>query len=158
MTAIKQLAFSQEPTDIPSDPDARHEAFVEFFGQYLFWLRNWALDASRKLIESQETRENLGSIRRQVFDAVGDLPAAQRDAAMRLAEETLNGFTERLTWFLGDEGTDSRFGTRHAYRFRIEMEIVDVVTGRIVDEETINRGGKFFGSYWGKWLNRFNSQ
>jgi len=77
---------------------------------------------------------------------------------MLLVEETLNGFGERLVWALGDEGTDSRFGSKHAYRFRIVMEIVDAVTGDIVEEEVINRGGRFFGSYWGKWLNRYGGE
>jgi hypothetical protein len=76
---------------------------------------------------------------------------------MLLAEATLNGFLERFAWLLGDEGTDARMGSRHAYRFRVEMEIVDVETGEVVDQETINRGGKFFGSYWGRWLNRYSS-
>jgi hypothetical protein len=86
------------------------------------------------------------------------LPPEQREAAMLLVEETLNGFAERLVWLLGDEGTDARLGSRHAYRFRVEMEIVDVETGEVIEEETINRGGKFFGSYWGRWLNRFSSR
>jgi hypothetical protein len=34
------------------------------------------------------------------------------------------------------------------------MEIVDVETQHVVEEAVINRGAKFFGSYWGKWLNR----
>ena len=73
---------------------------------------------------------------------------------MLLAEETVNGFLERLLWSLGDEGIDSRIGQSHAYRFRIEMEIVDLESEEVVQSETINRGGKFFGSYWGKWLDR----
>lgn len=77
---------------------------------------------------------------------------------MLLVEETLNGFAERLVWNLGDEGTDARLGTHHAYRFRVVMEIVDIETGELVEEETINRGGKFFGSHWGRWLQRFSSQ
>jgi hypothetical protein len=47
---------------------------------------------------------------------------------------------------------------QHAFRFRVEMEIVDVQTGEIVETETINRGEKFFGKYWGRWLNRYSSQ
>jgi len=81
----------------------------------------------------------------------------QREAAMLLVDETLNGFTERLAWCLGDKGTDARLGKQHAYRFRVVMEIVDVETHEIVEEATINCGGKkFFGDYWGRWLNRFS--
>lgn len=148
------LAFDKEPSQLPSDKGERHEALVDLFGQFLFWLRNWAIDASRKLIESEEARAKLGTIRRKNYDAVARMPLEQREAAMLLAEETLNGFAERLVWFLGDEGTDSRFGARHAYRFRVEMEIVDTETGEIVEVEALNRGGRFFGSYWGRWLNR----
>jgi hypothetical protein len=154
----KPLAFDQEPSALPSDPGARHEAFVELFGQFLFWLRNWAIDASRTLVGSEEARGKLGSIRRKPFEGVAALPPEQRDAAMLLAEETVNGFTERLIWFFGDEGTDSRIGARHAYRFRIEMEVVDIETGEIVEEHSINRGGEFFGSYWGRWLSRFGKR
>ena len=62
---------------------------------------------------------------------------------------------ERFLWCMGDQGTDARFGRHHAYRFRIDMEIVDAETGEIRDQEIINRGGRFFGSYWGRWLNRY---
>ncbi len=117
---------------------------VGFFGHFLFWLRNRAIDASRTLIESEEARGKLGTIRRKHYDGVAQMPPDQREEAMRLVEETLNGFAERLVWSLGDEGTDSRFGSRHAYRFRVEMEIVDADTGEVVYEETLNRGGKFY--------------
>lgn len=156
MSDKQPLSFDKELSDLPSQPRERHEALVDFFGQFLFWLRNWTLTSSRNLIESEEAREKLGAIRRKYYEGVAHLAPEQREAAMLLAEETLNGFAERLTWFLGDEGTDSRFGTRHAYRFRVEMEIVDIETGEIVQQEAINRGGRFFGSYWGKWLNRYS--
>jgi hypothetical protein len=155
MSENKELTFELEPSALPSQPIERHEAFVDLFGQFLFWLRNWAIDASRKFVESDEERSKLASIRRKPFEGVAILSPEQRDAAMLLAEETVNGFAERLVWFLGDEGTGSRFGTRHAYRFRIQMEIVDIETGEVVEDETLNRGGKFFGSYWGRWLNRY---
>lgn len=158
MSDNKPLAFDQEPSALPCEPKERHEAFVDLFGQFLLWLRNWAIDASRKFVVSEEARETLGAIRRKPFDGVAALPPEQREAAMLLVEEAVNGFAERLVWFFGDEGTDLRFGSGHAYRFRIEMEIVDIETGEIVDKETINRGGKFFGSYWGRWLNRFGKR
>ncbi len=126
------LAFNQEPSALPSDAKERHEALVELFGQFLFWLRNWAIDASRNLVESEDARGKLGAIRRKYYEGVAQMPQQQREAAMLLAEETVDGFAERLVWFLGDEGTDSKFGARHAYRFRVEMEIVDIETGRIV--------------------------
>ena len=83
----------------------------------------------------------------------------QREAVMLLVEETLNGFGERLVWFLGGRGTDLPFGSTHAYRFQVFMEIVDAATKEIVETETISVGGKkFFGDYWGRWLNRYSSQ
>jgi len=152
------LAFGQEFSQLSLDDVERHEQIVDLFGQFIFWLRKRSLNASRKLIESEEAREQLGAIRRKYYDGVSRMSAADREAAMMLTEETLNGFLERLLWSLGDEGTDARLGSGHAYRFRIEMEVVDVETEQIVHTETINRGGKFFGKYWGRWLNRYRDK
>jgi len=152
------LVFDIDLSQLPSDNTGRHEAFVDLFGQFLFWLRNSSLESSRKFVESTESREKLGKIRRQCYEGIAQLPPEQREAAMLLVEETLNGFAERLVWLLGDEGTDARMGSFHAYRFRVEMEIVDVQTGHLIEVETINRGGKFFGSNWGRWLNRFRDK
>lgn len=150
------LTFESDLSQLPSEKRARHEAFVDLFGQFLFWLRNSSLRASRKLLESSELREKLGAIRREPYEAVAQMASDQREASMLLVEESLNGFAERLAWYLGDEGTDARLGSHHSYRFRIEMEVVDVESGEVVEVETINRGGKFFGSYWGRWLNRYS--
>jgi hypothetical protein len=158
MNTLAPLAVLQEPSELPSDRAERHEALVAVFGRFVFWLRKWCLSASRQFIESEGSRSKLGTVRRRYYDGVAGLSPEQREAAMLLVEETLNGFGERLVWALGDEGTDSRFGSKHAYRFRIVMEIVDAVTGDIVEEEVINRGGRFFGSYWGKWLNRYGGE
>jgi hypothetical protein len=157
MTPAMHLATDKDVSQLLSDDKKRHEVFVEFFGQFLFWLRNSSLSTSRHFIESDELREKLGTIRRQYYEGVARMPPEQREAAMLLVEETLNGFAERLTWLLGDEGTDARIGQRHAYRFRLEMEIVDIESGEVIGEETINRGDKFFGSYWGRWLNRYSA-
>jgi hypothetical protein len=152
------LAFSQDPADLPSDLEQRHQELVDLFGRFIFWIRNQSLRASRTFVESEEARGKLGTIRQAPYEGVASLPSEVRDAAFVLAEETLDGFIERFLWALGDEGTDARFGKRHAYRFRLEMEIVEVDSGNIAHVETINRGGKFFGSYWGRWLNHFKRE
>lgn len=144
-----------EYSKLSPDPKERHEAFVDVFGQVIFWLRNWSITASQKLVESESSREELGTIRREYYEGVANMAPEHREAALLLAQDNLDGFIERLIWILGDEGIDCRIGDRHAYRFRIEMEIVDVESEDIVEEETINRGGKFFGKYWGHWLNRY---
>src|SRR5215471_9746078 len=105
MSDNKLFSLPNEPSDLPTNPKERHEVLVDLFGQFVFWLRNWALDASQKLIDSDEAREKLGNIRRKYYEGVAQLAPEQRQAAMLLAEETLNGFAERLIWFLGNEGT-----------------------------------------------------
>jgi hypothetical protein len=149
------LVSSNGIAELPSDQHERHQALVDFFGQFIFWLRNKSLRASQELVESVEARARLGIIRRDYYEGVANLSAEQRNAAMLLAEETLDGFIERLLWSLGDEGTDARFGIRDAYHFLVEMEIVEIESGSIIHQEPINRGGKFFGKNWGKWRNRY---
>lgn len=144
---------------LPTDPRERHEVFVDCFGRFLFWLRNWSLAATRRLLDSEDARQKLGTIRRSYYDGVAGMTSQQKMAAMRLVEEALNGFGERLTWFLGGRGTDLRFGRRHAYRFQVQIEIVDVECNEVVEIETVSIDGeKFFGSYWGRWLNRYSER
>lgn len=152
------LPLDYDLSQLPKDRKLRHDIFVDFFGQFLFWLRNCCLKTSRSFVESAEAREKLGTVRRHYYDDVAQLPVEHREAAMRLVEETLNSFAERMVHLLGDEGTDARIGSDHAYRFRLEMEIVDLKTGTVVEQETINRGGSYFGRYWGRWLNRYSAQ
>jgi hypothetical protein len=57
---------------------------------------------------------------------------------------------------LGGTGVDQRLGDEHAIRFKLDLEICRVDTHDVVEVETLNRGGKkFFGDYWGRWINRF---
>jgi hypothetical protein len=157
MSMTNPLRFERGLLDIPTDSKERHQEIVDCFGRFLFWLRNWSLDASRQFVDSEESRNALATIRRRPYEGVAAMTPEQRDAALLLAKESLDGFLERFLWFMGDEGTDAKFGRNLAYRFRIEMELVDVETGEIRDQETINRGGDFFGSYWGRWLNRYGA-
>jgi hypothetical protein len=154
---VQPLALDYDLSQLPPDNKQRHEVFVDFFGQFLFWLRNGALKTSRSFVETAAAREKLGTVRRRYYEDVARLPPEQREAALRLVEETLNSFAERLVHLLGDEGTDARIGSRHAYRLRVELEVVDLETGTVVDEEVINRGGAYFGRYWGRWLNLYSS-
>jgi hypothetical protein len=140
-------------TDLPKNAEERHAAFVDLFGQWLFWHRNRSLGAAKLLVESEEARAKLGTIRRKSYDRVATMTSDQQDAAISFAKEIVDNFLERLTWSLGDEGVDCRFDDRHAYRFRIDAEIVDVESREIIEEEPVNRKGRFFGKNWGRWLN-----
>jgi hypothetical protein len=147
-------AFQQEPSELPEDPAGRHEALVDLFGQFVFWIRNSTIRATRIFVHSEAAREKLGTVRGKYYDAVARMSPEDRESALQLAEQAVNGFLQRLIWCLGNGGTDARFGKSHAYRFRVEMEIVDIDTAEIVEVASINRGKKFFGKYFGRWLNR----
>ena len=152
------LRIEQEYSELPSDPSECHEILVDCFGQFLFWLRNWSLESSRKLVESEDARQRLGKLRQRCFEGVAKMTPEQREAAMLLVEETLNGFGERLIWCLGGKSIDLKFGSKHACRFQVDIEIIEVETEQTVKKETVSVGGKkFFGSYWGRWLNRYSA-
>ena len=153
------LTFDEEPADLPQSRVERHEEIVDMFGRFVMWQRNRALEITSNFVESDEAREELGDLRREPYEGIARLSADDRKAVIAFTKETLDCFIERLLWCLGDEGTDARFGRSHAYRFRLELEIVDAASGDVIESEPINRGGKrFFGSYWGGWLNRFKNE
>jgi hypothetical protein len=146
-------------SDLPADPKQRHEVLVDVFGQYIYWLRNWAIQEVCEVIESEEAREKLGTIRRRKYDTVAALNPEERFAACKFAEAATDRFIQLLLTMLSGTGEDQRLGDDHAIRFKLLMEILEVETAEVVLEETINRGGeKFFADYWGRWLNRFGKQ
>ncbi|MBI1321660.1 hypothetical protein GC170_00515 [bacterium] len=141
---------------LPPDPAERHEELVDVFGRYLFWLRNWSVSATQELAESEEARAKLGTIWRKKYDELAALTPEQRGIAFEIAEASVDRFIQLFLTMMADMGTDQRLGRDHAIRFNLEMEICDVENGEVVDQETINRGGKkFFANYWGRWLNQF---
>lgn len=145
--------------DLPSDPRERHEVLVDLFGRYLFWLRNWTVSATRELAESEEARDKLGTIRRKKYDELAALTPEQQDVACKISEATVDRFIQLFLTMLAGTGVDQRLGNDHAIRFKLDMEICDVENVELVDQETINRGGKkFFAAYWGRWLNQFASK
>lgn len=141
--------------DLPADPGERHEALVAVFGRYVMLVRNRAVQATHDLVESQEAREALGNLQRRPYDDVAGMSPDGQHSACKLAEATVDQFIRLFLYTLGGTGTDLRLDEAHAIRFKLVMEILSVERAEVIDEETINRGGeKFFGDYWGRWLNR----
>jgi hypothetical protein len=146
-------------SDLPADPKQRHETLVSIFGRYMIWLRNWAVGASRQLVESKEARDKLGTIRRAKYDSVAEFDPIQRDAACNLAEATVDRFIQLFLTMLSGTGVDQRLGENHAVRFKLDMEIMDLDTEEVVEQQTMNRAtDKPFADYSGRWLNQFGSK
>lgn len=142
---------------LPLESKQRHEALVGLFGQYLFSVRRHVLDESKQFAESQESRNRLGTLFRQIFDRASQMPSDQRAIMHEFCKTCLDSFIKELLVLLSNEGTDLRIAEFHAVRFRLDIEICDVNSGDIILEETLNRGGRFFADYWGQWLNRNSS-
>lgn len=142
--------------NLPDDAKQRHEALVNVFGEYLFWVRNQAIQQIRMLVESPEEREKLGRLFRHTYEDASKLSPEDRKRAYALAESALTHFAKMFLTMISGQGFDDAIGSNHVFRYRLEMEICDSETGAVVFEETINRGGeKFFPEYWGRWLNQF---
>jgi hypothetical protein len=144
--------------DLPPDPTQRHEAFVEFLGQHLFSTRNQRLAAIRRLVESPEIRNRLGSIRRRPYEAVGALDTAGQQSALALAQTAIDLFMQDLLGLLQNIGPDVRLGNDHALRYRLWLEVVDLTNNDepVVAEDLVNRGGqRALESYFGRWLNNY---
>jgi hypothetical protein len=140
--------------DLAHDRGQRHEQLVDLFGQYMFWMRNWAVARSRELIESADARKALGTVRAKRFDPIAALEPDERDAAVTFAQATVDEFCDLLLRLLGNEGYDLRVGSGEAVRLRLEMEFIDTATDTVVETDLVNRDGqKSLPDYWGRWLN-----
>lgn len=148
--------FSVSFEELPKDPKQLHEMLVDLFGQYLLWVRGQTLSRIHELVESEEARNKLGKLFRDVYDDAAQLKPQDKDAALRLAESAVGNFAGLFLTMISGQGFDDLLGPNHVFRYRLDMEVCDAKSGEIVYEETINRGGeKFFPEYWGRWLNRF---
>lgn len=142
-------------SDLPSDPAERHEALVDIFGRYMMWMRDWSVDTTRDLGESEDSREKIRAMSRDKWEKLSQLSPEERAVAYEVAQATTDRFVQMLLVMLGNQGVDQRLGNDHGVRFKLDLEICDADTVEVVESETINRGGKkFFGDYWGRWLNR----
>lgn len=143
---------------IPPDEKARHDALVDIFGRYLMWMREFVLKDKRALVEAPKIREHLGTLFREVFDRMAGLPSSDREVAYGFARECIDGFARELLRLLANSGFDLRLDDTNVVRFRLVMEICDGNSGNVILEEIINRGGRHFPDYWGRWLNRYQAQ
>jgi hypothetical protein len=142
--------------DFSREPSERHERFIDLFGQFIMWMRNCTNDSARRLVESSDAREQLGTILREPYEQVANLSIEDRERALRLVESSIDAFIILLLRVLSHLGNDFPLGNGHAIRYRLEMEIIDQETDNIVHRETVNRDGKkHFADYWGRWLNRY---
>jgi hypothetical protein len=147
-----QLSFEE----LPEDPKERHEVLVDLFGQYLLSVRAQTLSRVRQLVESEEERNKLGKVFREVYEQAAMLDSHSREIGFRLANSAIANFAVLILTMISGQGFDDLLGPLHVFRYRLDMEICDGNTGDVVLEETINRGGKkFFPDYWGRWLNRY---
>jgi hypothetical protein len=159
MSNHRPLKIEIDFANLPSDPRERHELLVDLFGRYIFWLRNWTVNATRELAESEVAREKLGTVRRKKYDKIAALTPEQQSVVCEISEATVDRFIQLFLTMMADTGVDQRLGNDHAIRFKLDMEICDIESVKVVDQETINRGGKkFFPEYWGRWLNQFASE
>jgi hypothetical protein len=145
--------------ELPNDPKERHEVLVDLFGQCLFWVRAQTLSVIRQLVDSEEERNKLGRVFREVFEKAAQLDEEGKDAALRLADSAVGNFAGLFLTMISGQGFDDVMGPNHIFRFRLDMEICDAEKGETIFEETLNRNGeKFFPEYWGRWLNRYGSR
>jgi hypothetical protein len=142
-------------SELPDDPQARHQLLVDVFGQYLFWVRSTSQADKRHLVESEEARSELGRLYRGPFEGVAAMSPKDREGAYDFAQACADGCLIGLLRLLAHQGFDLQLNDA-VLRFKLTLEICDEETGEVIDEEIINRGGRHFVDYWGRWLNRCN--
>jgi hypothetical protein len=146
--------------DLPPDPKERHEAFVTFLGQHLFSIRNQRLGAIRRLVESRELRNRLGTIHRRPYETVGALDEAGQEAAIALVQTAIDLFMQDLLGLFQNIGPDVRLGRDHALRYKLWLEVIDLTNDDepTVAAEVVNRGGqRALETYFGRWLDKYST-
>jgi hypothetical protein len=140
---------------LPKDPAQRHEVLVDILGQYFVWLRNTAVSGARNAVSDDGAREKMGPVRWKRYAGVAALSSADQQAACQFAEAAVDSFIRLFLVLLSSIGSDFQLGAKHAARFKLVLEILDIESFEVVDSEVVNRDGeKFFADYWIRWINQ----
>jgi hypothetical protein len=154
MSRPPQLSF--DFSNIPADPASRNELFSDLLGTYIMWTRQSVLSSLRTKVNSEESRRDLGTLFRAVYDNVGSMAPDKREMALKLAERAIDNFAQDLLLLLSHRGGDLRLSDGHVIQFRLDMEILDPNTDTVVATEAVNRGRTYLPGRWGRWLNRLS--
>jgi hypothetical protein len=153
--APKAPTVKESYSELPSAPVDRKEAAVDVFGQHLFSLRNQVLAWQRRVVESPDARESIGTLQRKEYDAIAAFSPEMREAALGFARKAIDGYLQQVLVLFTGIGDDLRFGEAHAVNYRLVLEVKDIKSDEVVEEFVVNREcKKVFYEYYGRWLNR----
>lgn len=147
-------SISKDLEDLSLDDSERHSECIDIFGLYLMWMRSITLRQTRARVTSEVARQELGTILRRSYDLVSQMGDDEQEVCIRFAERCMDEFAQELLLLLDNQGDDLKLGRHHSLRFRLDLEIYDMESGKLVDDETINRGRGLLSERWGKWINR----
>jgi hypothetical protein len=79
-----------------------------------------------------------------------------KEAAIALAESTVDKFLQALLPMFGNTGVDDKLNVEQAIQFRLVVDIVTTNSEELIYTKTLSRGARqFCADYWGKWINTF---
>ena len=143
---------------LPAGESARREALLEAFGEQLFQSRNERLRSIERILKDATAREKLGAIHAKPYDAVARLGEQAVSPGVGLCKAAIDNYIYHLLGMFTNQGSDLRVGPKHALRYRLVAEVIDVQTLEVVEHADINRNTeKALVSYFGRWLNRYAS-
>ena len=153
--SLRPPVISTELSELPTAPEAFHEAMVDIFGRYVMWCRDQALAIHRKRLTNTSAISALPTVERKPYEKLrpGDLVPEQLEALMELQSKAIGDFGTLLMALFTSTGNSLKLGTNHTLRYRLSAEICETTEGTVVREEIVNRGGrKAFMNYWNRWL------
>ena len=145
-------------SDLPEEESLQREMLIELFGHYLFDSREKSMDAVMKYLKSQESRDSLGSVKAKPFEVLLETKDSTEklEAVQGIVGKAIEIFAKALLAFMGNTGNAYKLDERHSVRLKMNLEVVDSSTGKVVIDQNINTDGtKAFMSYWGRWLSNW---
>lgn len=130
-------------------------ALTDAFGKLVMHMRKRVVDSARRKVDSEEERTEMGAVFRRIYDAVAAMDPDARERALKLSERCADNMAKEFLMLLANRGHDLRISDNHAIRFRMNIEVVDVVTGDVVLSHPADDSPGYLPQLWGRWINRF---
>jgi hypothetical protein len=148
--------FPKSASEVISDPGNLHENMIDILGCELFQRRDDILAYIRLLVEDDQFRSKLGTIKRRPYDALANLNDVEKEIALTIAQNAMDCLIEQISGMLCD--APSWYEEGYAIQYKLEGRILsfDGKKYKTIARHQLGGGSQgILAKSFGRWLNIF---
>lgn len=122
---MKRDADTTKLENLPSDEDARREAFLTFLGQELMAFRHNALRWALGRV-SPNALEGMPSVDRKYYERLNKLSADDYETCQQVCEKMLGEFMQQFLTLITSHPQNWPLGSQHGLNYKLLVEVINL--------------------------------